>query len=783
MNTLANICDKLVKTCLSLLVFVLPVFFLPWTFETLDFNKQNLLVVLTLLAGLAWLGKMVASRQVVLRRSFLNVLIILYVAIYTLATIFSLDKIRSFIGSSGLEKEGLVTVLCFVVLYFVIINNFRDMKAVKNLLYSYLLGAGLVTVWTLLTFLGLLPTLFVPSQALNSVGTLNGLGIFLAAAFVLLCPLFLGGETEKASARKKNLVMRIVMAVLAALMLFIMVTIDNWTIWTIFIPAIALVLAFAIIRAHEIKNLGWLSLPMAAFVVAVLLFFVNTPITSRLPAEIMPSFSASSGIARQTLRESPLLGSGPSTYVFDYAKYKPAGVNETQLWDVKFDRSASRVLTMLTTTGLFGIISWLFIIVFVGILLISNLIKEKSGALWLNQLAVGAAWFALLLGKFLYSSNLTLEFSFWILTAILVVMTSHKFWEISLGSAPRISLILSFLLALGLILAASSFYLIGERYAADAKFVQAVNSFNKGEDLSKATELLNQAASLNQRNDVYLRNLAQSLQAEISQELTSEATEEGMKKIQDLVAADINVAKRATELSPASSANWAALASIYQTVMPVISGADAWAVSSWQKAIELEPGSPYLYTELGKTYAALADLLAPNLQSKDEKVKAEAEAKVKENLSSAEENLNKAITTKADYAPAHFELALVYSRQGKIKEAIEKLEAIETDLPNDIGVAFQLGLLYAQNKELDKAAAELSRAVELAPNFANARWYLAATYEEQGKNDLALSQLEEILKTNPDNEVVKQKIDSLKKAPAGESETLPAPIPEAALAE
>ncbi len=179
----------------------------------------------------------------------------------------------------------------------------------------------------------------------------------------------------------------------------------------------------------------------------------------------------------------------------------------------------------------------------------------------------------------------------------------------------------------------------------------------------------------------------------------------------------------------------------------------------------------------------MADIFSSGLQSSDEKVKADAETKIKENLTKAEEQLSKAIEVKADYAPAHFELALVYSRQGKIKEAISKLEAIKVDLPNDIGVAFQLGLLYAQNKELDKAVTELLRAVELAPNFANARWYLAAIYEEQGKKDLALAQLEEILKTNPENETVKQKIDALKNPPARESEPLPTPIPEAAPAQ
>ena len=783
MNKIANICDKLTKACLYVLVFALPVFFLPWTFETLDFNKQNLLVVLTLLAGLAWLGKMIASKEVVLRRSFLNVLVLSYVIIYILATIFSVDKIRSFLGASGLEKDGLVTLLCFVVIYFVIINNLRDMKAVKNLLYSFLLGAGVVTAWTLLAFLGVLPALFVPSQALNSIGTLSSLGIFLGTAFVLLCPMFLRGEAEKGGADKKSLVVKILLAVLGGLILFLLATVDTWTIWTVFAPAVALVLAFIIIRAHEIKDLGWLALPMAALVITILLFFLRTPIATRLPAEIMPSFPASADIARQTLQEAPLLGSGPSTFVFDYAKFKPEGVNQTQLWDVKFDRSASRVLTMLTTTGLLGVIAWLFLVIFLAVQVVFNLIKEKSGALWLNQLAVAAAWFLLLLAKFFYSSNLTLEFSFWLLTALLVVLTSHKFWEISLGRAPRVSLILSFLLALGLILTAASFYLVGQRYAADAKFVQALTVLNKGEDLAKATDLFNQAAILNQRNDIYLRTLAQSLQAQINQELSAKPTEDGLKKIQELVAVDIDVAKRATELSPQNSADWATLASIYQTIISIIPGADQWAVSSWQKAIEFEPGNPVSYTELGRVYATMADLLSPSLQSKDEKTKTDAEAKIKEDLTKAEEQFNKAIEIKPDYAPAHFELALVYGRQGKVKEAISKLETIKVDLPNDIGVAFQLGLLYAQNKELDKAAAELERAIKLVPNFANARWYLAAIYEEQGKKNLAVAQLEEILKTNPDNEAVKQKLDSLKNPPSVPAVPLPQPIPEAAPAQ
>jgi hypothetical protein len=48
---------------------------------------------------------------------------------------------------------------------------------------------------------------------------------------------------------------------------------------------------------------------------------------------------------------------------------------------------------------------------------------------------------------------------------------------------------------------------------------------------------------------------------------------------------------------------------------------------------------------------------------------------------------------------------------------------------------------------------------------------------------LALAQLEEILKTNPDNETVKQKMESLKNPPSAATAPLPQPIPETAPAQ
>jgi tetratricopeptide (TPR) repeat protein len=561
------------------------------------------------------------------------------------------------------------------------------------------------------------------------------------------------------------------------LSLFLLIAIDNWSVWASLILALASILAFAILRAHEIANIKWLIMPMVILTLAILLFFIRTPINFNLPAEISLSSRASAQITQKTLQEAPLLGSGPGTFIFDYTKFKPQGINGTPLWNVKFDRSTSRILTLIATTGLLGFFSWLFLIIFLAIKSFANLVKEKPGTRWIYNLGFFSAWLLLLIAKFFYSSNLTLEFLFWFTTAMIAIFTFKNFTEIRLETSPRTSLLLSFLLTLGIIFSISTFYLLGQRFVADFKFQQAVLADQRGEKPEKITDYLNQATALNRFDDVYFMNLTQSLLAEINQKLQEEPNEQTGREIQNLFTAAVDAGKRATELNPENSSNWSVLASVYQTFIPFqISGADEWAINSYNQAIELESDNPFFHTELGKVYASVADLRNQKLAGATDELKTTLQDEIKDNLAKAEEQFNKAIDLKSDYAPAHFELALVYNRQGKTKEAISKLEMMKDNLPNDIGVAFQLGLLYNQNKEQDKAIAELERAVKIAPNFANARWYLATIYEEQGKKDLAIAQLEEILKTNPDNETVKKKLEELKNPAAAESAPLPEPI-------
>jgi tetratricopeptide (TPR) repeat protein len=199
-------------------------------------------------------------------------------------------------------------------------------------------------------------------------------------------------------------------------------------------------------------------------------------------------------------------------------------------------------------------------------------------------------------------------------------------------------------------------------------------------------------------------------------------------------------------------ANWSSRGFIYRNMLGILTGADDWALKSYQKAADLEPTNPDIFTEMGRVYLAKSDIFA------QQEKKAESE----ENLKLAQENFEKAITLKGDYAPANFLIAMIHVRQGKIQEAISKLEETQQVVPFDTGLAFQLGLLYYNSNQFDQAKNQFERAVSLDPNYSNARYILGLIYDREGNKSGAIEQFERIERFNPDNQEVKKILANLR---------------------
>ena len=113
--------QKVSKGSIFLLVFFLPLFFLPFTPNVLDFNKQTLLIFLVFLSLFAWLLKSLLEEKITLNFSWFLLLPLALVAVAGLSTLFSLYPYASFWGwplDIGQSFLALLTLAAFFFLVF-----------------------------------------------------------------------------------------------------------------------------------------------------------------------------------------------------------------------------------------------------------------------------------------------------------------------------------------------------------------------------------------------------------------------------------------------------------------------------------------------------------------------------------------------------------------------------------------------------------------------------------------------------------------------------------------
>lgn len=773
---LARIADAVARWSVALAVLLIPLAYLPWTANGLEFTKQAALIILAIAATLGWLGRMLVMRAVEWRKTPMNLLVGTYLIVYFLSAWFSENRYVSFVGDFGQEGFGAVTVACFALLYLVAVNSYKNARDIWKLLSLSLLSGLVVLILGYLQAFGVrfLPGAAAESSAFNLIGTSNALGVYAGFLLALLMGFFLAPDQEP----KWRLVRQVLMGVLGVLALFYIAALSFWVIWLVVVAAAILILAYGMVKTDKVVKVTMLAVPMALIVVGILFMFLRFPVSFGLPAEVMPSLRASFNISKDALSASPLLGTGPGTFLFDYTRYKAQTLNDTAFWNVHFDRSSSGILTLLATTGILGIAAWLVLFGYLAGRAAMGLARGRED--WLLRLTVFSGFAALLVGRLLYSTNLSLEFLFWLMATLLVMLEWREFRRVEFERSPRSALLLSFFFIVAVIFSIAGLYLEGQRYAAEASYTRAATMKIESEaDVDQAIERLARAVRLNGQNDLYYRILSQALRLKVNlelQKITGQPTAEQTRLITVLTADAVNTGKLATDLNPKNVQNWASLAGMYRDLIGVAEGAREAAETAYETAIALEPANPIYHTELGKIRLGLSEEVAARAGAGEED-RAAAERQAEELLLKAAEAFQKAVDLKGDYAPAHYWLAIAWQRQGKTAEALERMAALRAAAPEDLGVGLQYALLKYQSGDKTEAVTELERLIKLSPTYANARWFLSAMYEEEGRKEEALAQVEEIAKFDPENPNVKARLEALRGTPPPPPpEGLPEPI-------
>jgi tetratricopeptide (TPR) repeat protein len=782
---LSKLLGNAIDACVMGLAMLMPVWFLPFTLDILELNKQTLLVLLVMVALICWVAKSLLDRSFSLTRSWLHLVVLFFLLGYLVTSLFSLDPYISFVGNIGQMQWAFTTVAAFAVMYFIIVNRFRSTGRVYDALLWFLLGSVIAGLYGLLQILGVHPLGAwdnLAARNFNTVGTVNALATFLVIPTVIATALSVVGCTERGCylgrRDKLSLFWKIVMFSALGIGLVAAIIVDFWPVWAALIFGMVVITGLRFLHSGKVTHTLSTAIPVVIASISVLFLIISTPIPLEIPGEVSPSAGHTWQIAKQTLRDAPLFGSGPGTWLYDYAKYRSVGVNLSQFWTIRFERGLTAFLTMLAMLGLVGTTLWLLLIVSGIVKSAAHLVRRREHEDWLAYLVVFTGWITTAFLAFLYNYNMAHHFAFWFLLALLGVLVEQGSYSWDQRSRGWVTGALSSILILFAVGAVSVMWLMGQRLVADAQYSSAVKAFERGDDISLSVKHLQSAMALNPLNDVYPRNLAQAHLVKVGRIIEQEPTEELINEVNANVASAVDAARKASEINPANVDNAANLAVVYQAISSFTRGADEFAIRNYEDALKLEPNNPVFMNEIGKLHVLRSDAYRTLVNASDPAANKEALESVNAELGKAEEWFNRAITTKPDYAAAIFNLGLVYERQGRLSESVGKFEEVLRLNPQDMGVAFQLAILYRQDGNRDAARDLFEQIIQAEPNYANAHWFLSGIYEEEGRLDDAIRETEAVMKTNPDNADVLKRLHDLREKKQGVQETAPAPMTE-----
>ena len=761
--------NQIIKTNIYLLVFLLPLFFLPFSFEVFEFNKQYLLFFLTSLTFFAWLAKMVlVDKEIKFKRTPLDIPIVAFLLVAIVGIFFSTDKISSIFGFYGKFSDGIIALISLVLTYFLITNNLGaeakalNQKTKKEEVNYQLAGlnvSGIIKIflWStffviLLSYLSVfgfwnnfkgLPAVMTRTTFNPIGGSLEGLAIFLAEAIVFLTGLIMVDWGSKDYKPKK-----FILSSLLFFSLILLIIIDFNRAWILLLITLLLCVIIALGKRMFKEDVNKLLLPIMLIIISTVFLFVNT---SGLQTMIFKSQFSQEQVLNQRYSlmvafkaateniKSGLVGSGMGTYYYDFTKFKPKDFNQSILWQIRFDRPGNYFTEVLATTGFLGILSYLFLIVI--FLVISYLFIQQNR----ETVPLTMMFLALLIGQFVYYQNTTLGFYFWLFMALSAVTWQKPIKEktISFKSFPELALIFSVLLIILAVGVLAIYFFAGRFYLADINYQKSI----AGAD----TDKLEKATVLNPYQPTYrivlARRYLDKLVAEIQkpdsqrdQNLLSIYVFQAINYTKGGQVGNINI-KGATELAPNQVAGWETLGMIYRQIVGMVDGAADWAIKSFETAVKLEPANAVLHTEIGKLYLAV------------------------NNISKAKEEFAKAKELKSDYADALIQEALIYEKEGNLGEAIKQVEGLAINNPSSPEILLELGRLYFNNRQTNNAISQFKAVISLTPDSSNAHYSLGVAYQRIGDTAKAIDEFEKVLSLNPGNQDVQEKLRQLK-APA-----------------
>ena len=173
-NEISSYLSAISVFLLGLLFLAFPILITTITTDIFTIPKQFLLGAVVLILLSIFVIRMIIEGSVKLRRTFLDLPIILFSLMLFLSALFAVNRFDSIIA--------FVPILFAVFSFFVIVNIIRDNKSILPLILSLLLGGVILSTLSILSFfkIHLIPLIIAQSQIFTPIGSLLDQAVYLA---------------------------------------------------------------------------------------------------------------------------------------------------------------------------------------------------------------------------------------------------------------------------------------------------------------------------------------------------------------------------------------------------------------------------------------------------------------------------------------------------------------------------------------------------------------------------------------------------------------------------
>lgn len=558
-----------------------------------------------------------------------------------ISTLFSIDVHTSLFGYYSRLNGGLFSLLAYYLLFSVLQNYLQP--DFKNKIIKFSLGAGFfVAIYGILEHFGIDKHLWIQDVE-NRVFSTLGQPNWLAAYLCILLPFAIDKYFESKSKSQSTFYFSLstiyylcllftksksgIIAAIISLGIYFVFKFFQKTNFKTFIPLLLIFLSTSLIISNPIKDkLLPNSIRNSSFVIDNSL---NITPSSDIRKIVWQG-------AEKLWRSFPLIGTGPETFAYTYYWTRPASHNLTSEWDFLYNKAHNEYLNYLATTGTFGFLTYLLLIISTIFIFLKNIFSppfsqpkadpppaEREGSGVGFDLAILSSFLSILITNFAGFSVVVISLFFFLIPAFGSPKPPAKAAILSKKSFLYLPII--FLIT---IQAANK---IISYYFADIAYNRSLIYAEKT-DYPSSQKYIDTALRLRQNEALY-HSQASLVASKLNEVETA-----------------INESNLALSLSPSNTNLWKERAQVFSTLALVDPQYFSTAIDALEKVSRLAPTDAKTFYLLGRFLEA---------------------ASQKE---SAISNYLHAIELKSNYDHAYFSLGQIYFQDKNYSEAKKYLE-------------------------------------------------------------------------------------------------------------